>query len=101
MPITIEVHPEGCLLSVRAQPGAKRDALVGEYDGRLKVAVTAPAQDGRANAALTEVIRKVLGLRRSQIELLDGATAREKRFLIRDFTPTDLTTLIQSRLDEH
>ena len=81
--IEIGEHPDGCVLPVRAQPGAKRDAVLGEHAGMLKVSVTAPPLNGRANAALVEVLRKWLGLRRSEVELIAGETAREKRFLVR------------------
>lgn len=81
--IAVADHAEGCILPVRAQPGARRSGVVGEQAGALKVAVQAPPQEGRANEALVDVLRERLGLKRSQIELLSGATSREKRFLIR------------------
>ena len=87
-------HPEGCLLSVRAQPGARKNAVLGEQAGALKVAVTAPPEDGRANAAITELLRDWLGLKRSQIELTSGATNRNKQFLIRRLKPEELQSLI-------
>jgi uncharacterized protein len=81
--IELTDHAEGCVLPVRAQPNAKRTGVVGERNGALKVAVTAPPEDGRANAALVEALRDALGLKRSQVELLAGQTSRDKRFLIR------------------
>ena len=96
--ITITPHAEGCLLSVRAQPGARKAGVVGEQAGALKVAVTAPPEDGRANQALTELLRDWLGLKRSQVELAGGATNRNKHFLIRGRTPDELRALIQSRM---
>jgi hypothetical protein len=81
--IELEDHAEGVILPVRAQPGARKSRVVGEQAGTLKVAVTAPPQDGKANQALVDVLREALGLKRSQVELLAGATSREKRFLVR------------------
>jgi uncharacterized protein len=81
--IELTDHAEGCVLPVRAQPNAKRAGVVGEQNGALKVAVTAPPEDGRANAALVEALRDELGLKRSQVELIAGPTSRDKRFLIR------------------
>ena len=52
--------------------------------------VTAPPEDGRANKALLEVLREVLSLKRSQMELLSGAASREKRFLIRGVTKAEV-----------
>jgi uncharacterized protein (TIGR00251 family) len=88
--ITITDHADGCVLPVRAQPGARRAGVQGEQNGALKIAVTAPPQDGRANAALLEVLREALRLKRSEVELLSGETARDKRFLIRGLTPREL-----------
>jgi hypothetical protein len=81
--IQLGEHPEGCLLPVRAQPGAKKNAVLGVVNGSLKVSVTAPPEDGKANAAIVEVLREQLGLKRSQIEIYSGQTSREKKFLIR------------------
>ena len=88
--IVLADHVEGILLSVRAQPGAKRNAVVGEQAGALKVAVTAPPRDGRANDALTNVLRQALGLKRSQIELVSGLISRDKRYLIRGVARAEL-----------
>jgi len=67
-----------CSVSVRAQPGARRSALVGVWNGRLKVALRAPAEDGRANEELIEVLAQALGLKRQQLLLLRGAKGRLK-----------------------
>lgn len=72
--------------------------MLGEQSGALKVAVTAPPEDGRANAALVEVLRDWLGVKRSQVELEGGATNRNKTFLIRGLTPAELQALVATRL---
>jgi uncharacterized protein (TIGR00251 family) len=81
--IAVADHAEGCVLPVRAQPGARKAAVLGERNGALKVAVTAPPEDGRANRALVETLAEALGVKRSQVELVGGLTSRDKRFLIR------------------
>jgi uncharacterized protein (TIGR00251 family) len=88
--IQIIAHAEGVVLPVRAQPGARKAGILGEQAGALKVAVTAPPEDGRANKALLEALREALDLKRSQIELLSGQTSRDKLFLIRGCTLEDL-----------
>jgi len=92
--IGIIEHAEGCILPVHAQPGARKAGILGEHAGALKVAVTAPPEDGRANRALVELLAKALNLKRSQVQLLSGATSREKRFLIRGLT----RAVIESRM---
>jgi len=88
--IDIATHPDGCILPVRAQPGARKNAIVGEHGSALKVAVTAPPDRGKANKALVELLSEVLGLKRSQIELIGGLTSHDKRFLIRGLTRAEL-----------
>jgi uncharacterized protein (TIGR00251 family) len=98
MAITITKHSEGVLLAVRAQPGAKRTAVLGEQASALKIAVTAPPEDGRANEALVAVLRDWLGVKRSQVELASGQTNRNKTFLIRGVTPEELQAMVAAKL---
>ena len=88
--IAVVENSEGCILSVRAQPGARKNAALGVHTGALKLAITAPPEDGRANLALVELLRDLLDLKRSQVELLSGQTSREKRFLLRGVTREEL-----------
>lgn len=90
MAIELLSHPAGVILPVRAQPGAKANAVRGEQDGALKVCVTQAPEKGKANKALIEVIAKSLGLKRSQIELWRGETSSQKQFLIRGVSSSEL-----------
>ena len=96
--ITITQHAEGCVLPVRAQPGARKNAVVGEHGGALKLAVTAPPDRGRANKALIELLREVLDVKRSQVELLSGETSQDKRFLIRGLARDQLQQAVANLL---
>ncbi len=87
-------HPRGTLLHIRAQPGARREGIVGVQADRLKVAVHAAPEKGKANAALIEVVAKELGLKRSQIQLLSGETSPKKTLLIEDTTIETLHALL-------
>ncbi len=88
-------HPQGCTVSVRAQPRAKRAAMVGVRGDALKLSVTAPPEDGRANQALVELLSETLGVARNQIELLRGAMSRDKLFLIRGVTRAELAVRLE------
>ena len=83
----------GQRIAVRVRPGARRTAVGGTYPGpygpALIVAVTAPAVDGRANTATVDAVANALGLRRRQISIAVGATARDKLIDI-DNAPADL-----------
>ena len=97
--IAVTEHAEGCVLPVRAQPGARRAGVQGEQTGALKIAVAAPPEDGRANRALIEELRKALNIKRSQVELIGGQTSRDKRFLIRGLTRIELQKRVAALLD--
>lgn len=71
-----------CALTIRAQPGARRSGFAGMWNGVVKVATSAPPEDGRANDALRDEVAALVGVRASQVRLVSGATAREKRFEI-------------------
>ena len=73
---------DGCVLRVRATPGAKRAGVVGVYGGALKVTVTAAPERGKANEALLAVLAEALGVPARSLELIAGATARDKRVRI-------------------
>jgi uncharacterized protein (TIGR00251 family) len=92
--IDLREHQGGLVLPVRAQPGASRAGIRGEHGGALKVAVTQVAEKGKANDALVDVLAVGLALQRSQIELLSGATQRDKKFLIRGIWREELAERI-------
>jgi len=96
----IEAHPKGAVLLVRAQPGASRDELRATEQGMLKVCVTQAPEKGKANKAIGVLVAKLLGLRKSQIELLSGSTARNKRFLVRGMSAEELAARLRKALPE-
>jgi uncharacterized protein (TIGR00251 family) len=65
-------------VAVRLQPHASRDEIVEIRDGVLRVRVTAPALDGRANRALCRFIAKRLGVAPSSVSLTRGQRSRDK-----------------------
>lgn len=70
-------------LRIKAVPGAKRDAIVGVLGDRLKVRVSAPPEDGRANRAICELIERTIGVKSARVELIVGASSAEKVVCIR------------------
>ena len=65
-------------IELRAQPRARRCLLSGAAQGTLKAAVTAPAEDGKANKAVIELLAAEWRLPKSAFEVMRGATARDK-----------------------
>ena len=82
MSLRLQQSGEDCLLPVRLHPGARRNAITGEHDGALKIALTAPPVDGKANEALLRYLAEILGVSLSRIELKSGQTSRSKMVLI-------------------
>ena len=69
---------DGCTLSVRVHPGARRNDVAGLHAGAVKISITTPATDGRANEALIEFLAELLRLPRARVAILSGATNRIK-----------------------
>jgi uncharacterized protein (TIGR00251 family) len=84
-------HPDGSVLPVLAQPGARRNAILGERAGALRVAVTAPPEKGKANEAIQSLLAEVFNRRPSQVSLISGASSRQKRFLLEGIDPAELS----------
>jgi uncharacterized protein (TIGR00251 family) len=71
------------LLSVKVQPRASRDEIVGPHgDEGLKVRITAPPVEGKANQHLVRYLAKAFGVAKSRVTLLRGETGREKKIAI-------------------
>lgn len=71
----------GAELSVRVTPRAARNAVV-EEAGQLRVYVTTVPEDGKANAAVTKLLATALGVPKSRLHLIRGASARDKVFRV-------------------
>jgi hypothetical protein len=65
-------------LSVRLQPRARRDEVVGERAGAIVIRVTAPPVDGKANAALCAFVARAAGVPPSRVSVVRGQTSRDK-----------------------
>ena len=98
--IAIVPHAEGAILSVVAQPGSKRNAVLGERAGAVRIAVTAPPDKGKANTAIQVVLAENLVCKTAQIALISGATSRQKRFLIRGIDTEELRNRIDAVLGQ-
>ena len=96
----IVAFPDGIDLLVRAHAGSKRTGVLGTVGEFLKVGVSEPPEDGRANEALVEWIAKILDVRRSKVSRLTGKSANKKRFRIEGIAPLAALATIQGALAE-
>jgi uncharacterized protein len=81
---------ESALLRIRVQPRAKRDEVVGERAGAIVIRLKAPPVDGKANAALIAFIANAAKVPRSRVEIVRGATSREKTVRVSGAVEQDL-----------
>jgi uncharacterized protein (TIGR00251 family) len=82
-----EGGPVGIVLRVRVQPGAGRSSVTGRHGDALAVRVAAPPIGGRANSQCLELVADLLGVRKSQVELVSGERSRLKRVRIAGIEP--------------
>ncbi len=70
-------------LQLYIQPKASRDQVVGLHCDAIKVAITAPPVDGKANAHVLKLLAQWFGVAKSQVELQRGELSRHKQLLVR------------------
>ncbi|RCW84801.1 DUF167 domain-containing protein [Paracoccus lutimaris] len=71
----------GSEIAIRVTPRASRNAVTLDGD-MIRVSVTVVPEDGKANAAVIKLLAKALGVAKSRLVLVRGATARDKLFRI-------------------
>lgn len=84
----------GYVLPLMVSAGASRDRISGDYGGRLKVAVSAPPEDGKANRAVEEMLAEKLGVSRSCVHVVSGQTSRRKEVLVERAPKSALEAII-------
>jgi uncharacterized protein (TIGR00251 family) len=92
--LAIRDSSDGCVLPVRVHPGARRNAIDGIHDGALKVSLTTPPTDGRANQALIAFLAAELHIPRARVTLLSGAASRSKSLRIAGLSAAQLRTAL-------
>ncbi|HEV2575765.1 MAG TPA: DUF167 domain-containing protein [Acidobacteriaceae bacterium] len=90
--------PNGCTLNVRVHPGAKQNAITGTHADALKISLTTPPRDGRANAALIAFLAERLNIPRASIELISGHTSRTKTLRLTGITAAEAESRLLSEL---
>ncbi len=69
---------EGLELRCLVQPRASRDAILGIHDNRLRISITAPPTDGKANDYLVRFLARTLGVAKNRVHVISGHTGRRK-----------------------
>ena len=93
-PPYLNLSPEGVILDLRVQPGARKTEWAGLYGRQLKLMVQAPPVEGSANQACITFLAHCFGVRRSEVMLLRGEKSRSKVFLVKGLTLEKCLSLI-------
>ncbi|MGI4829739.1 MAG: DUF167 domain-containing protein [Janthinobacterium lividum] len=89
-------NADGCLIPIRVHPAARKNAITGVHGGALKISLTAPPTDGRANEALLKLLAQTLGIARAQLALVSGASSRTKAVQVRASTASEIARRLTS-----
>ena len=84
--LRLHENAQGLTFAVRVQPRARRNAIAGEIGEALKISLTAPPLDGRANQACIDFLAELLNVPRSSITIISGQTSRNKVVRVRGVT---------------
>jgi uncharacterized protein (TIGR00251 family) len=84
------------VIAVKVVPRAAKDEIVGWLEGELKVRVSAPPEDGRANRALEALLATALGLKKNAVVVSAGATSRHKRVAITGLPPDEIARRLEA-----
>ncbi len=84
--IEVQETKGGAVIPIRAQPGARKTRIIGTFDGAVKIAVAAKAEDGKANQALILFLANIFSVAKSRCEIISGSTHRNKRVLVHGVT---------------
>ena len=76
--MVIRENTDGVTFAVKVHPRAKKNAITGELGDALKVSLTTPPIEGRANEACIDFFAKLLKVPRSSVTIASGASSRNK-----------------------
>ena len=92
----------GSALAIRVTPRAKRNEIVEVMaDDTVKVRLTAPPVEGKANQALVDLLSEILGVNKSRIEIVGGATSRDKLVSILDMPAAEAQAIILQQIEDN
>ena len=94
----IHESPDGVRFAVRVHPRAKRNAITGLVGDSLKVSLTTPPVEGRANEGCIEFFAKLLKVPRSSVTIASGQTSRNKVIRVAGVTATYVHDRLQNEL---
>jgi uncharacterized protein (TIGR00251 family) len=98
MALKLTSSSQGVSFSVKVVPGASKNSVVGVEGEFLKVRLTAPPVEGRANQALVELLSKLLRVPKSRVHILRGLSSKQKSLLVENYDAAQFREFL-SKLD--
>lgn len=96
--IPVRDSDKGASFAVRVQPRASRSAVVGEMGEALKIALTAPPVEGKANEACVEFLANLLKVPRSSVTIASGESSRNKVVRIAGLRASDVEQRLRAAI---
>jgi uncharacterized protein (TIGR00251 family) len=91
---TVRDSARGAQFALRVQPRASRTAIAGVIGDAVKLAITAPPVDGKANQAVIEFLSDLFHVSKGSIEIVSGETGRNKLIAIRGVSAEQVRTVL-------
>ncbi len=88
--VKLRAESDGTAVAVKVVPGSSRDRVVSVLGDCVKIATSAAAEKGKANAAVARTLAAALGVDRCDVVLIAGQTSPRKEFLIRHVAPDQI-----------
>lgn len=88
--VAINNGPGGVSFTIKVQPRAKKNAITGEVGDVLKLSLTAPPLDGKANEACVEFFANLLKVQRSSVTIASGHNNRRKAICVTGLSAEEL-----------
>ncbi len=85
---------KGVTFELRVMPRSSSSAICGTQDGALKIRITAPPLEGRANEECIRFLSDLLKIRRSSVEIISGGKSRKKAVFIAGVKKKDIEALL-------
>jgi uncharacterized protein (TIGR00251 family) len=95
--IPIRDTSTGATFAVKLHPGAKKNAITGELGDALKVSLTAPPVEGRANEACIEFFANLLKVPRASVTIASGHTSRKKMIRVAALSADEVRRRLDTR----
>ena len=89
---------DGVIFRVKVVPGSSKTQIAGEFDGMLKVRVSAPPEKGKANKCLTEYLAKILAVKKKDVRVVSGLTSPVKKIAVTGLTTKEAATRLSKGL---